>query len=534
MKPKRNRKFVDLSHHAGLEQDAALLINQGRMVDAEVIYRRLIKWDTTNYLTYSSLAVICAMTGRFGECISLLKRALELNPVDPCSHNCLGNALQEQGAFKEAIASYQIALELDSAYVEARYNLANALQRYGDLDAAIVCYQQVLDACPDNIDCCLNLGNTLSERGDFELAIVWYEKALHLSPEHALALCNLGNLLMAQGRFIAAGSSYSKAIEINPCLPDALWNFSLLLLLTGDYSEGWCKYESRSMKAKPVLPHAKPSLPLWDGKGFESLEQLLIVSEQGLGDTLQFMRYVVELKRRGVRTSFCAQDKLHGLIQLSGIDSSPLSLEQANDVKKGYWIPLLSLPKNLGVSPEKPIIIDPYISTKDSLIEKWSKRLDIETLPVVGINWQGNPVVETESLKGRSLSLEAFAPLAVSKVKLLSLQKGFGSEQLETCSFKDRFVTCQGQVTETWDFLETAAIIANCDLIITSDTSVAHLAGGMGKRTWLLLQKVPDWRWGLAKDTTFWYPSMRLFRQSERGNWNEVLKRVADELQNVC
>jgi ADP-heptose:LPS heptosyltransferase len=114
---------------------------------------------------------------------------------------------------------------------------------------------------------------------------------------------------------------------------------------------------------------------------------------------------------------------------------------------------------------------------------------------------------------------------------LLSLQKGFGSEQLETCSFKDLFVSCQDQINDTWDFLETAAIIANCYLVITSDTSVAHLAGGMGKTTWLLLHKIPDWRWGLEGDTSFWYPYMRLFRQSERGNWDEVMERVAAELQ---
>ena len=114
---------------------------------------------------------------------------------------------------------------------------------------------------------------------------------------------------------------------------------------------------------------------------------------------------------------------------------------------------------------------------------------------------------------------------------MLSLQKGFGSEQLQTCSFKDCFVSCQDQINDTWDFLETAAIIANCDLVITSDTSVAHLAGGMGKTTWLLLKKVPEWRWGLAGDTSFWYPSMRLFRQQQRGNWDEVIERVAAELQ---
>ena len=170
----------------------------------------------------------------------------------------------------------------------------------------------------------------------------------------------------------------------------------------------------------------------------------------------------------------------------------------------------------------------PYISTTKELVTKWQNILAGEKQPIIGINWQGNPKTENALLKGRSLPLKTFAPIVLhSNASLLSLQKGFGREQLDTCSFQDRFVGCQQQVHETWDFLETAAIIANCDLIITSDTSVAHLTGGMGKTTWLLLHKVPDWRWGLKGDTSFWYPSMRLFRQKERGNWDEVLQRIA-------
>ena len=190
------------------------------------------------------------------------------------------------------------------------------------------------------------------------------------------------------------------------------------------------------------------------------------------------------------------------------------------------------MPRHLEVSPEKSIITEPYIKTTEELNAKWAGILGVNEKPIIGINWQGNPKTEKTGLQGRSLALETFAPITDNRqISLLSLQKGFGSEQLETCSFKDRFVSCQDQVNETWDFLETAAIIANCDLVITSDTSVAHLAGGMGKTTWLLLHKVPDWRWGLEGDTTFWYPSMRLFRQKERGNWDEVMERVAEALQ---
>ena len=245
------------------------------------------------------------------------------------------------------------------------------------------------------------------------------------------------------------------------------------------------------------------------------------------------MRYAICLRNQGIAVSLCAQSKLHTPIQASGLNPSPVTPDQANQVTEGHWIPLLSVPRHLEVSPANPIITGPYIKTTDELIDKWKNILSAEQRPIIAINWQGDPKTEKANLKGRSLPLEDLAPIAATTTaSLLSLQKGFGSEQLKTCSFKDFFVNCQDQINETWDFLETAAIIANCDLVITSDTSVAHLAGGMGKTTWLLLKKVPDWRWGLEGDTTFWYPSMRLFRQSERGNWHGVMVRVAEALQN--
>ena len=305
------------------------------------------------------------------------------------------------------------------------------------------------------------------------------------------------------------------------------------MLLNGDYKNGWEKYEWRSKREKEnSKPHAIPKCGQWSGElPLNQANQLLLVTEQGLGDTLQFMRYVTALRNEGISVSLCAQPKLHSLIQASGIDPSPLTPKQANEVAEGEWIPLLSVPRLLEVSPSNPVITESYIKTTEELTAKWASTLGAKEYPVVGINWQGNPKTEKRGLRGRSLELETFAPITSnSKISLLSLQKGFGSEQLETCSFKDRFVSCQDEINDTWDFLETAAILANCDLIITSDTSVAHLAGGMGKITWLLLHKVPDWRWSLEGDTTFWYPSMRLFRQTERGNWNEVMERVAQAL----
>ena len=260
---------------------------------------------------------------------------------------------------------------------------------------------------------------------------------------------------------------------------------------------------------------------------------MLLVTEQGLGDTLQFMRYAAAFKDQGFDVSICAQPKLHTLIQVSGISEHPLSPYEASQVKEGYWLPLLSAPRYLAINNSDAVLNAPYIKTNAELFSRWKRLLSKENKLIIGINWQGNPETEKMTLQGRSLPLEAFYYITSNhEISLVSLQKGFGSEQLEQCNFKNKFVTCQSQVNDTWDFLETAAIIANCDLIITNDTAVGHLAGGLGKPTWLLLHKVPDWRWGLKGDTTIWYPSMRLFRQSKHGDWNKVMKRVNDSLQS--
>ena len=443
-------------------------------------------------------------------------------------------ALFNQGKPQEAEAIYKdlIAAGIDNHIVYG--NLAAICGMQGRFEELVELLKKALQLKPNYTEAHYNLGNTLKEQGDLDAAIASYNKALQLKPNYPDAHYNLGIALKEQGDLDAAIASYNTAIQLKPNYPDAHWNSSLTMLLGGDYKNGWEKYEWRTKREKNTSkPHALPKCDQWSGNlALKTNSHLLLVTEQGLGDTLQFVRYVTALRDQGVSVSVCAQPKLHSLIKTSGIDPSPLTPQQANEVSEGQWIPLLSLPRHLGVSPDNPIITEPYIKTTDELNAKWAGILGVKEKPIIGINWQGNPKTEKTGLQGRSLALETFAPITgSSQISLLSLQKGFGSEQLETCSFKDRFVSCQNQINDTWDFLETAAMIANCDLVITSDTSVAHLAGGMGKTTWLLLHKVPDWRWGLEGETTFWYPSMRLFRQRERDNWDEVMQRVAEALQ---
>ena len=518
------------------EHQALALIDRGELQEAESIYRELIAAGMANHVTLCNLAAILVMQERWAEGLDFLRKTIDVNPNYPDAHVNLGVALQAQGDLTTAIASYNKALDLNPSYPEAHYNLGIALKEKCEFTAAIVSYKKALQNRPNYPEAYLNLGVVLLEQGRLSAAVSSCRKAVELEPSWPEAHYNLGVIYLENGELTAALFSYAKALELNPIYPEAHWNQALAILLAGDYEKGLDRYEYRfeSESISNILC-AIPSCSRWDGKICGSSDKLILVCEQGLGDTLQFMRYVMALRDQGMSVSLCAPTKLHSLIKFSGIDDSPLTPEQGNNITDGQWIPLLSVPRCLQVRPENPIVTEPYIKTSQELIAKWGGILSQEKCHVIGINWQGNPENEKNKIntRERSLHLEAFGPItAHSNVSLLSLQKGFGSEQVETSSFKDRFVRCQDQVNEAWDFLETAAIIANCDLVITSDTAVAHLAGGMGKTIWLLLKKVPEWRWGLEGDTTFWYPSMRLFRQAERGNWDELMERVADELQS--
>ena len=376
-----------------------------------------------------------------------------------------------------------------------------------------------------------NLGNALSDMGKLKEAELVTRKAININPNSASAYSNLGSTLIDLGKSNEAESALRQAIKLQPDFAEAYFNLSFVELLKGDYESGQNHYEYRFKKNPPAFLYANPKIKIFDDKDLQKGEKLLVISEQGLGDTLQFMRYIPYLRESGLDISFCAQAKLHTLIKASNIDYNPLTSEEANKVSEGNWIPLLSIPKYLKVTPKNPIISKPYIHTKDKLIRKWKELLSKEKKPIIGINWQGN--IEAEKrFHGRSIPLEVFSKLVYSNdILMLSLQKGFGSEQLKDCSFKDKFVDCQDLIDSTWDFAENAAIIANCDLIITSDTSIAHLAGGMGKKVWLLLRQPPFWTWGLYGNRTFWYPSMRLFRQKEMHNWHELMERVSKELK---
>jgi hypothetical protein len=307
---------------------------------------------------------------------------------------------------------------------------------------------------------------------------------------------------------------------------------SLFLLAQGKYLEAWPHYEWR-LEELVRIP-TPPALPRWDGES--PIEELVLLAEQGIGDLVQFMRYSVILRLGISKVSILAKPHLRTLLlHYGGFDEVYIKGEPMDFDENSAILPLLSVPPVLELTPEAVLIHDPYLIPDPDKVKLWKRRVRTgDDCIVVGINWQGNPLTEVGELAGRSFRLEEFAPLMeLENLTFISLQKGHGSEQLQECSFRHRFVACQEEIDASWDLVETLSILSACDLVITSDTSVAHLAGALGLPTWILLKRIPDWRWGLEGETTPWYPSMRLFRQKRAGDWAELMGRVKKKLRNL-
>ena len=504
---------------------------QADLPGAIQLYKKIlaIKPDFLNALL--NLGNVSKEQGKLQAAIDYYKQALAIDPRSLAVLKNLGNASKEQGELQAAIDYYKQALTIDPNSLAVLNNLGLALAGQGELQVAIDYYKQALAIDPKSLAVLNDLGNALKEQRELQAAIDYYRKALSIDSKSLKVLNNLGFALAEQGELQEPIALYRKAIFLKEDYWDAHFNLSFSLLLSGDYENGWREYEWRLHK--PSRLHAHPQLKRWDGCNNLSGNKLLLICEQGLGDTLQFMRYIPYLIKRGMSVAFCVQTKLHGLIQASGITTEIYSPGEVHQLTTGEWLPLLSLPKYLNVRPDNPLVTKSYIKAPQEKILFWKQKLSSEKRPIIGICWQGSPPRGPIS-RVRSFPLQTFAPIIETiDASFLSLQKGFGSEQLTDCRFLDQFVGCQEEINQTWDFVENAAIMMNCDLIITVDTAVAHLAAGLGQPTWLLLKKVPEWRWGMEGDTTFWYPSMRFFRQRERGNWSEVMDRVASALQIV-
>jgi tetratricopeptide (TPR) repeat protein len=508
----------------------AILQEKGKLDEAVASYQQTLSLKPDFAKAHANLGSVLAEQGKLHEAQASLERSLRLIPDNATAHNNLGHVLTEQGKLDEAAASYRRALRLKPDYAEAHLNLGVALMEQGKLDDAVQSCEHALSLRPDFAKGHLVLGNMLKEQGKLDEAVVHCQRALRLKPDDADIHNNLALVLAAQNKMDEALASYQRALRLRPDFAQAHMNLGMNLLLLGNFEQGWQEYEWRFQCKEKYLPPFPQ--PLWDGSSLDG-RTILLAAEQGSGDTLQFIRCAPLVQERGGRVLLACQPTLVPLLaRCKGVErllpiGSPLP-------DFDVYVPLMSLPRILGTSAPERIFADiPYVIADPGLVEQWRVRLrDLSDLRV-GIAWQGSPTYRGD--RRRSIPLKHFEPLTLLPgVRLISLQKGVGSEQLPPLA--DRFgITDLGSTLDesTGPFMDTAAVMKNLDLVVASDTAIAHLAGALGVPVWVALPFVPDWRWMLQREDSPWYPTMRLFRQRAWGDWDEVFARIASELQKL-
>lgn len=472
-------------------------------------------------------AIALQKQGRIDQAIHLYLRGLALNPDDASAYRCLGTAYKTRKQLDLAAACFRRAVELCPAFPEAWNNLGNTLTEQRDDAGAAACFERAFTVQPHFAGAHFNLAQTLGRLGKFDEAIAACRRATDLSPRSAEFYTGLGMALYDARRVEEAVAAYNQAVRLRPDFAPARYNRSHAWLVLGDYSRGWPEYEWRWKLATVPLPSFPQ--PRWDGTSRPD-GTILLDSEQGLGDTIQFVRYAPLVKERvGTVVLRCQKPLVRLLSVTPGIDQV---ISQDEPIGRfDVWSPLMSLPLFFSAALEAIPNRVPYLGEDPSLVRFWHERLEGIGGLRIGINWQGNPAFPKDGF--RSVPLRYFEPLAkIPGVRLISLQKGAGREQLEIHRATLPVLDLGLSMDEIHGpFVDTAAILRCLDLVITSDTSLAHLAGALGVETWLAVPSVPEWRWLLGRRDSPWYPTLRLFRQDRPGQWADVFLRMGAELR---
>ncbi len=500
-------------------------LKQDRLEEAEACFREALRLQPDLAEAHLNLGNVHARQGHSNEAVACFRQAARLKPDYAEAHNNLGNALREQGRLEEALGCLRRALDLKPDFAEARLNLGAVLEDQNRLEEAAECLHQLLRFKPNYAQALNNLGSVLKKLGRLKEGLDCLQRALRLKPDLAEAHNNVGAVLEQMGRWEETVACYQEALRWQPDFVEAHMNLSMAWLLLGDFERGWREYEWRwKKKGTPPRPCGRP---LWDGSPLEG-RTILLQAEQGLGDTVQFIRYAAVVKERGGRVVFECQPRLAPLFKsVRGVDRliCPSDLLPECDV----YAPLLSLPLICRTSLDSIPCQVPYLEVDPGLVEVWHRRIgDCGGRRKVGIVWAGNPDHKNERI--RSMLLAQFAPLSeLPNLALFALQRGAQAKELPSAPPGLKITNLEeeaGQITDT------AAAIMCLDLVIAVDTMVAHLAGALGRPVWLLLPFAPDYRWMLGREDSPWYPTMRLFRQPGHRDWLAVMAQVAEELRH--
>jgi tetratricopeptide (TPR) repeat protein len=551
---------MDASHLAFYNLANALR-DLGRHEEAIPNYREAIRVEPAFVKAYTNLGNVCKDLGRLGEAEAVHREAIRLKPDYAQAYHNLAIVLELQGRLAEAEANYRLTISIMPEFQDARIALARVLMNLDKLDEAVATLQSAEES-PKCLDAWIKVADKLRTQRRYGEAIVHiqrvlqkspsaeaynslalvfssqgrlseaarsFRQALSLKPDYAEAHSNLGVALECQGDYAEGMREFNLALAIRPNFAHAQMNRALSLLRRGELERGWQEYEWRW--ACDDRKNKSPSSPLWLGQPMPN-QTILLLAEQGLGDTLQFIRYAAMVKQCCGRVVLQSQKPLLSLIaQCPGVDvfvahDEPLPEHDCH-------LPLMSLPRVFDTTLAAIPAVVPYLFADDSLVAAWRERLADLNGFRVGIAWQGNPDYSCDIY--RSAPLRYFAPLAnVPGARLLSLQKGKGADQLRDVAADLRILSLSPEAdVAAGPFMDTAAIMKNLDLVISTDTAIVHLAGAMGIPVWVALAAVNDWRWLETREDSPWYPTMRLFRQETWGDWETVFARIAAELKAV-
>ena len=543
------------------KRKAEKLLKAKRLPEALAAYREFCQQAPQDHSSWLILGKLAAQLGDPASAEQAWLQALAIKPEFMEAHRLLAPMYAKHGHWVRAEPHYRACLASESGSVELVGQLAICLEAQGKTTEAAEFYRQQLASGARNATACLGLGRCLRNLGQDEKAAAMIDEALALQADLALAhfeqaqllrqaqdypaaidalqrfielepreresyLLSLAAVYSEQEQYEQALACYDELLKTHPQSAQAHWSRSLLLLGLGRWQEGWQAFEWRRQYPdwrRQVESYATLA-PVWQGESL-SAKRILVFAEQGFGDTLQFCRYLPALVEQGAEVSFHCQPELIALMdRFDGVTSLTRDVQQPPAEPFDYYLPLMSLPGRLGLTSESLPQPQPYLQADEERVAHWRQALVGSDLKL-GLVWAGAAI--NPSNRRRSYGLSTYAPI----INLAGLE--CYSLQLDPSSADKRSASWQGLTDlapQIKDFADTAAIIANLDLVITADTAVAHLAGAMGKPVWVLIYAAPDWRWQQDGECSRWYPQMRLFRQQLGESWDTVAARVAAAL----
>jgi tetratricopeptide (TPR) repeat protein len=525
---------------AALFADASKLHQDGRIREAEYVYKQILAARPDHFDCMHALGVALHQLGDHAQAVRLIGLVLKQNPRDAIALNNLGSALAVQGRLAEALVSFSSAIATRPDYAEAYVHCSGVLRELGRDAEAIEGYDHALALRQDLADAHCGRGTALANLRRLDEAIQSYDRALKLSPDFAEAHCGRGIALAELDRIDEALDGFERAQSLRPDYAEAHVNEATYRLLLGDFERGFEKYEWRWQTARFKTNKRSFAQALWRGSHDIAGKTIFLYGEQGFGDTIQFARYVPLVAALGARIVLEVPGPLHALMAslLPSLPGTP-QIVAAGDPLPDFDLqcPLLSLPLAFRTRLDTIPCAIPYLSAPVEKAIAWRERLGAHTKPRIGLVWAGNPRKDQPHIHRldheRSLALDQIAPLFdVDACSFYSLQKGDDAQkQLREGPWRDRVIDF---TDDLHDFSDTAALIENLDLVISVDTSVLHLAGALGKPVWLMNRYNTCWRWLRDRDDSPWYPSLRQFRQNAARDWGPVIEHIAAALRDYA